>query len=84
MRTITVQMRCMNVDSDGTPMYEGKALVVTTEPKKRAAQNYCPHDRAVGFRAVKYRVRLSKRPVIGGDWSQIVRCRCHGLIRLEK
>lgn len=77
-KTITVQLRCLNVDSDGGPEYDDNdRMIITVEPKRRPSRKFCPDDVAEGFRAIKYRHWITS-----DRWHIPLRCECHGLMVL--
>lgn len=78
MTTITVNLRCLNVDTDGvTPIRENGRRIVTVEKKRRPAIQFCPKSIALGGRDVQYRARSTSN-----DWMVPDRCPCHKLIIL--
>lgn len=86
MKTVTVQMRCMNTETDGTPIYvdrhgspssTGKQLCITVEPKRRMVKKFCPIGVSLGKRRVLY-----LRPTTAPAWMITQHCRCHDRIRL--
>lgn len=79
-KRVTVNILCMNVDSDGTPV-DGHGEI-TLDPwyewdKRRISRNrFCPFDLMSPFRrTVKYSDE---------NRAKVVKCKCHNKWRLKK